>query len=71
MSVASGTPADDAGLGAGDVIVALGGRAVTSPTSLRNVMNLHHPGDRVQLRWVDQAGESHSATVTLATGPPA
>jgi S1-C subfamily serine protease len=69
--VVSGTPADTTGLEPGDTIVSLGGRAVTSADSLKSAITLHHPGDRVQLRWVDQDGQAHSATVTLATGPPA
>jgi S1-C subfamily serine protease len=69
--VVPGTPADRAGLQEGDVIVALGGRGIGSPTGLANVMQRHHPGEQVTLAWLDQAGRRQSATVELVTGPPA
>ena len=31
----------------------------------------HHPGDKVQIGWVDSSGQSHTATVDLGSGPPA
>jgi S1-C subfamily serine protease len=67
--VESGTPADHAGIVDGDVIVSLGGQTVDSPTTLTNLMQRHHPGDRVQLGWVDQSSQHHTVTVELATGP--
>jgi S1-C subfamily serine protease len=67
--VFSGSPADIAGLRAGDVIVSVGGRRVGSPEVLQSVLQRHHPGDRVGLTWVDQGGLRHSATVTLMNGP--
>jgi S1-C subfamily serine protease len=67
--VLSGSAAANAGITAGDVITSVGGQAVTSPESLQSVMEQHHPGDRVTIGWTDQAGQSQSATVSLATGP--
>ncbi len=64
-------PADGAGLSPGDTIVTLGGRRVSSPTGLSNIMNLHHPGDRVRVVWIDPTGASHAAVVRLEAGPPA
>ena len=29
-----------------------------------------HPGDAVQVRWVDEYGTGHTATLHLAAGPP-
>ncbi|HUY23249.1 MAG TPA: trypsin-like peptidase domain-containing protein [Acidimicrobiales bacterium] len=69
VAVEPGTPADQAGIVAGDVIVSLGGQTVDSANTLTTLMGRHHPGDKVQLDWVDQAGTQHSATVQLATGP--
>jgi len=69
--VVPGTPADQAGLQEGDVIVALGGRGIGSPTGLANVMQGHHPGEQVTLGWLDEAGRRQSADVTLVQGPPA
>jgi S1-C subfamily serine protease len=69
--VVPGAPADGAGLSPGDTIVSLGGKRVTSPTGLSNIMNQHHPRDRVRVVWIDPTGASHAATVTLGVGPPA
>jgi S1-C subfamily serine protease len=67
--VISGTPAASAGLGGGDTIQSVGGHAISSPTDLQGVMGQYHPGDRVVITWTDQFGQTHSATVTLTTGP--
>jgi S1-C subfamily serine protease len=69
--VESGSPVQQAGLTAGDEIVSLGGRTVDSASTLSNLMQGYHPGDRVQLGWVDGSGQQHTASVTLATGPAA
>jgi S1-C subfamily serine protease len=69
--VQSGSPAEQAGLGRGDMIVALDGLAVDSPTTLTNLLVRHHPGDQVTLQWVDSSGERRTATATLVPGPPA
>src|SRR5262249_10976312 len=69
--VVPGAPADGAGLSPGDTIVSLGGKRITSPTGLSNIMTLHHPGERVRVVWIAPAGASHTATVTLGVGPPA
>jgi S1-C subfamily serine protease len=71
LGVAPGSPAEAAGLQPGDTITGFGGQRVTSSQALKDATGLHHPGDRVLLRWLDQSGRSHSATVTLETGPPA
>ncbi len=70
-NVVSGGPAQAAGLAAGDTIISLGGQTVTSPSQLTELLVPHHPGQRVQLGWDDQSGQSHTTTVTLASGPPA
>jgi S1-C subfamily serine protease len=67
----SGTPAAQAGLTAGDVVTGLDGKTVTSGTDIQNILIGHHPGDKVTIAWTDTAGQSHTATVTLATGPAA
>jgi len=69
VTVETGTPADNAGLVPGDVINSLAGQAVTSATSLTNLMERHHPGQRVQLGWVDTSGQQQSTQVQLAPGP--
>jgi S1-C subfamily serine protease len=67
--VASGTPAAQAGLTAGDVITAIGGQPVTSAADLKTVLTGHQPGQRVTVNWTDSSGATRSATVMLATGP--
>ena len=64
-----GSPAEQAGLGAGDVITSAAGQPVTSPTGLQTALEQHHPGDSVTISWTDQTGQTHSASVNLTTGP--
>jgi len=71
QSVVSGEPGAQAGLQEGDVITALGGKTISSASDLSNALNTYHPGDSVQLTWTDTSGQSHTATITLGTGPPA
>ncbi len=68
-SVASGTPAEAAGLTQGDTITALGNKSVDSAQTLTTLTQSHHPGDKVTVAWTDQSGASHTATVTLGAGP--
>jgi S1-C subfamily serine protease len=68
-SVLPGTPAQSAGLAAGDVITRLNGSSVTSANDLTKAMQSHRPGDSVSVTWVDTSGQQHTATVTLTTGP--
>jgi S1-C subfamily serine protease len=67
----SGSPAASIGLTQGDVITSVAGTAVGSDTSIEQVLEGYHPGDKVSISWTDIDGESHTATVTLATGPAA
>jgi S1-C subfamily serine protease len=69
--VQGGTPAEGAGLAAGDIITSVGGTQVTSASSLQSVMHTHKPGDKVDVVWVDANGQQHTAHVTLVAGPPA
>ena len=69
--VESGSPAASAGLSAGDVIVSLGGKTVDSASSLSSAISSHKVGDKVPVSWVDRSGQHHTATLQLASGPPA
>ena len=69
--VAAGTPAASAGLGQGDVITSVGGQSVSSSNDIQKVLVGHHPGDKISIGWTDPTGQSHTATVTLASGPSA
>ena len=66
-----GYPAARIGLAQGDVITAVDGQTVTSATALTDLLSAHHPGDSVQLQWTDTSGQTHAATVKLASGPAA
>ncbi len=68
--VLRGTPAASVGLAGGDTITALDRDTISSPSELATLMDLHHPGDLVELRWDDTSGHPHAATVRLGNGPP-
>jgi S1-C subfamily serine protease len=69
--VESGTPAADAGITGGDTLTAVAGQTVTAESQVTSILVKYHPGDKISLSWTDQTGASHTATVTLATGPSA
>ena len=66
----TGTPAAQAGLAQGDVLTSLNGTSLTSFKQLSHLMIRYHPGDKVKVGWVTPTGQSESATITLASGPP-
>jgi S1-C subfamily serine protease len=63
------TPARGIGITSGAVIVAVDGTTINTASDLSNVMDAHHPGDTVQLSWLDRAGNPQSASVVLSAGP--
>ncbi len=67
--VVPGSPAAATGLRAGDTITAVDGTAVDRADALSGALARHRPHDRVSVTWTDTAGASHTATVTLTTGP--
>ncbi len=69
--VLSGSPSAAAGISQGDTIVTVNGVSVTTPESLSAILGRYHPGDKVSVTWIDTAGASHTATITLAVGPAA
>jgi S1-C subfamily serine protease len=64
------SPADSAGLARGDTITAVNGKSVASGSDLTTLMFPYHPGDRVEVDWVDSSGQSHHKRVPLTAGPP-
>ena len=68
--VEPGSPAEGAGLAAGDTITAVDGQPVDSADTLSTLTKRHHAGDTVRVSWTDQTGRHHTAPVTLAAGPP-
>jgi S1-C subfamily serine protease len=68
--VVPGGPADRAGIAAGDVITAIGGRAVSSLASVLAQLQSRKPGDTVSLAWVDELGDRSTGSARLVEGPP-
>ena len=68
--VVPGSPTAKAGLTTGDVLKRFDGKVVNSPTALTALVVTKYPGDTVPIRWVDAGGSSHTASLTLAAGPP-
>jgi putative serine protease PepD len=62
--VVSGTPADKAGLEAGDAIVAVDGNAIDGSLSLVAQVRQHNVGDKVALKVV-RDGQSRNVSVKL------
>ena len=62
--VTPGSPADRAGLKAGDIVVSLGGVPVVDLTSYSNALYAHKPGDEVDI-VVMRGNERLTLHVTL------
>ncbi len=58
-----------AGIAQGDTITAVNGKTIASPSDLTAAMANSKPGQKVNVTWVDSNGQSHSASVTLGSGP--
>ena len=67
--VASGSPAEQAGLKVGEVITAVDGAAVDAQNSLSSLIAKHKPGDAVKLSVTGTDGASREVTVTLGDNP--
>jgi S1-C subfamily serine protease len=67
----SGSPAANAGLTAGDTITAIAGQSVSASETVAHTLVKYHPGDSISVSWTDTAGQSHTANLTLTTGPAA
>ncbi|NIP77709.1 MAG: PDZ domain-containing protein, partial [Gemmatimonadetes bacterium] len=62
--VREGSPADQAGLRQGDIIVSLGGMEVADLYGLTDALRAHEPGDTVVIEWL-RDGERMRAETTL------
>jgi putative serine protease PepD len=67
-SVVSGSPADNAGLKAGDVIVAVDAKSIATADDLTAIVNNYKPGDKATLK-ITSGGSTKSITVTFGTRP--
>jgi aminopeptidase N len=62
--VVPGSPADKAGMQAGDILTHLGGNAVNGLGGFNDQLKKLAPGDQVELRWT-RAGVEQKASVTV------
>ncbi|HEY4455840.1 MAG TPA: trypsin-like peptidase domain-containing protein [Pseudonocardiaceae bacterium] len=69
VGLLSGGPAQQAGLVAGDVITSVNGTTIDSATTLTNLMDTFHPGDKLSVVYTDTTGQQHTVTVTPINGP--
>lgn len=69
QSVVPGSPADQAGIGPGDLLLSVDGHAVSSPGDVYHILSGLQPGDAVTLR-LQQGPVSITAQVQLAAGGP-
>jgi putative serine protease PepD len=67
-TVRPGGPADDAGVRSGDVIVAIGGKAIASGDDAVGAIDAASPGDHLKLA-IERNGERRTIEVTLGTRP--
>ena len=67
-TVVSGSPADKAGIQAGDIITKIDGTAINQSTSLTSVLDKHSVGDAIDLTIV-RGGKTMDVTVTLGNTP--
>lgn len=71
QGVYDATPAAQAGISAGDTITSIDGTQVSTGSALSKAVAGHQPGDKVDVTWTDQSGQTDSGTLTLTTGPVA
>src|SRR3984957_8692110 len=69
IGVLCGTGAATAGIVAGDVITAAGGRRVASPDALTTIVNGRRPGSMMSVSWVSTRGTARTTQVRLGAAP--
>lgn len=65
----AGTPANKAGLVAGDVITSIDGQSATTGSALQTILLTKKPGDTIHLDYLNLSGVAKSISVVLGTGP--
>lgn len=68
--VVNGSPADAAGLAVGDLITAINGKTVTSPTTISRIVLAQKPGWTITIAYLDSSGAGHTTRAVLRSGPP-
>ncbi|SDC54791.1 serine protease, S1-C subfamily, contains C-terminal PDZ domain [Rhodococcus tukisamuensis] len=70
VAVGFGSPAEQAGIRSDDLITSWSGTPIRSASDLTYEMTARHPGDRVEIGWVDATGAARTASLVLGAGPP-
>jgi len=65
--VQDGTPAEEAGLEQGEIIVAVDGQQLNNFNQLRTIISNKRPGDTISLRVVNQDGDERTVSVELGS----
>jgi S1-C subfamily serine protease len=60
-----------AGIQVGDVVTAVNGSAVSSPSALGTILSNDRPGQSVSVTWVTPTGVHQTASITLVARPVA
>jgi predicted metalloprotease with PDZ domain len=68
-AVPANSPAYAAGIDEGDAITQVGSERTASAEDVSNAISRRRPGDRVAITFVDRAGVTRTANVTLAENP--
>ena len=63
------TPANKAGLVAGDIITSIDGEAVTTGSNLQSILLTKMPGDTIHINYLNANGVAQSVSVVLGSGP--
>ena len=63
------SPAYDAGIDEGDTITQVAGQRTSSAEEVNTAINRRRPGDRISITYVDRAGVTKTASVTLVENP--
>jgi len=64
-----GTPAQKAGLAAGDVITSIDGKSATTGSQLQTILLTKKPGDTIHVNYLNVSGAANTVSVKLASGP--
>ena len=64
--VATGSPAQQAGLAAGDVVTSINGKATATWDALTKIVQRLHPGNTINLAYSDATGVPHNVVLKLS-----
>jgi S1-C subfamily serine protease len=65
----AGTPANEAGLVAGDVITSIDGQSAATGSDLQSILLTKKPGETIHVDYVNVSGVAKSLSVVLGSGP--